>query len=138
MLLDLPDFDSVEHENRQTVLEILPALDAVVWVVSPEKYADAAFYEFARQAAINPDNFTFVLNKADELITDDALDPNLKLKDVLGDLTFRLKNETQLDQPRIYAVSAAHEFYGGTEGPSSRMNSVDFDISSWCVGMQRK
>jgi GTP-binding protein EngB required for normal cell division len=117
VLLDLPDFDSVEHENRKTVLEILPSLDAAVWVVSPEKYADAAFYEFARQASINPDNFTFVLNKADELITDDGFDPHVRLKDVLGDLTFRLKYETGLDQPRIFSLSAAYEFHGGTGHP---------------------
>jgi GTP-binding protein EngB required for normal cell division len=118
VLLDLPDFDSVERENRRTVLEILPILDAVVWVVSPEKYADAAFYEFARQTAINPDNFTFVLNKADELITDDGFDPHVRLKDVLGDLTFRLKNETMLDQPRIFSLSAAYEFHGDTRHPA--------------------
>jgi GTP-binding protein EngB required for normal cell division len=111
VLLDLPDFDSAQPENRRTVLGIIPLLDAVVWVVSPEKYADAAFYEFAQQISIDRDNFTFVLNKADELMTDDGLDPHLPLKDVLGDLTFRLRHETGLDQPRIFCISAACEFH---------------------------
>jgi GTP-binding protein EngB required for normal cell division len=109
VLLDLPDFDSKEQNNRQAVLKILPELDAVIWVVSPEKYADAAFYEFARQVAINPDNFTFVLNKADQLLEEHESDPYVKLKDVLGDLTFRLKNETRLHEPRVYCLSAVTE-----------------------------
>jgi hypothetical protein len=117
VLLDLPDFDSFQHENRRTVLEILPALDAVVWVVSPEKYADAAFYELTRQVSINPDNFSFVLNKSDELIVSDGPDPHLRLKDVLGDLTFRLKHETGLDEPRIFSLSAAHEIHSQAEYP---------------------
>lgn len=124
VLLDLPDFDSVEQDNRRAVLKILPALDAVIWVVSPEKYADAAFYEFARQAAINPDNFTFVLNKADELIVDEEFDPYLKLKDVLGDLTFRLKNETGLHQPRVFSLSAVTESKGDT---SPTVLKTEFD-----------
>ncbi len=47
-------------------------------------------------------------------MTDDGFDPNEKLKDVLGDLIFRLKNEAQLDQPRIFSLSAALEFRGET------------------------
>jgi len=114
VLLDLPDFDSLETDNRRTVLEIIPVLDAIVWVLSPEKYADAAFYDFARQAAINPENFTFVLNKSDELIGRDGSDPHLKLKDMLGDLTFRLKDRTGIHQPRVFSLSAAYEFHGKT------------------------
>ncbi|MGO9571109.1 MAG: GTPase [Desulfomonilaceae bacterium] len=117
VLLDLPDFDSIEQDNRTAVLEILSCLDSVVWVVSPEKYADAVFYGFVGQTLINRENFTFVLNKADELIEEDAVDPHSKLKEVLGDFTFRLKHEAGIEQPRVFILSAAHEVNGKNREP---------------------
>ena len=110
VLLDLPDFDSVEQDNRRTVLEILPRLDCVVWVVTPEKYADDVFYRLVGTAAINREHFTFVLNKADELRNGGGHDPYLRIKDLLGDLTFRLKHEAGIEQPRIFSISAYQEF----------------------------
>jgi hypothetical protein len=112
VLLDLPDFDSIEQDNRKAVLEILSCLDSIVWVVSPEKYADVVFYRFVEQTLINRENFTFVLNKADELIERDAADPHNKLKEVLGDFTFRLKHEAGIEQPRVFILSAAQEVDG--------------------------
>ena len=38
--LDMPDVDSVESGNRALVLEWLPHVDALVYVVSPERYRD--------------------------------------------------------------------------------------------------
>jgi hypothetical protein len=110
VLLDLPDFDSQEQANRRTVLEILPALDSVVWVVSPEKYADAAFYRFVKQTAISQQNFTFVFNKADEVLGENESQRHQILKELLGDLAFRLKHEAGVEQPRIFSVSALCEF----------------------------
>jgi GTP-binding protein EngB required for normal cell division len=112
VLLDLPDFDSIEQDNRKAVIEILSCLDCIVWVVSPEKYADVVFYKFVGQTLINRENFTFVLNKADELIVEDAAHPHSKLKEVLGDFTFRLQHEAGIEQPRVFIVSAAHEVDG--------------------------
>ena len=109
VLLDLPDFDSQEQTNRRTVLEILPSLDCVVWVVSPEKYADAAFYRFVKQTAISQDNFTFVFNKADEVLGEDEAQRHQFLKELLGDLAFRLKHEAGIEQPRIFSISASCE-----------------------------
>ncbi len=117
ILLDLPDFDSTAAENRKTVLKILPSLDAVVWVVSPEKYADSALYQFLSKTAIHRENFTFVLNKADELMTQNPAEPHTRLKEVLGDLAFRLKHEAGVEQPRIFSLSAAQEFEKQTESP---------------------
>jgi hypothetical protein len=114
VLLDLPDFDSVEPENRRTVERILPSLDAVVWVVSPEKYADALFYELVAATALHRDNFTFVLNKTDELIDEGAAHPYGRLKEVLGDLTFRLKHDVGIQEPRMFSLSAFRECEGFT------------------------
>lgn len=38
--IDMPDFDSVDQRNRELVLEWLPHLDALIYVVSPERYRD--------------------------------------------------------------------------------------------------
>ncbi len=109
VLLDLPDFDSKHQENRRAVLEVLPQLDSIVWVTSPEKYADAVFYQFVKETAVSRNNFAFVLNKADELIDHDGPDAHESLKRLTGDLVLRLKQEAHVDQPRIFSVSAAGE-----------------------------
>lgn len=39
-VLDLPDFDSIAPEHRERVDALLPRVDAVAWVVDPQKYKD--------------------------------------------------------------------------------------------------
>lgn len=110
VLLDLPDFDSCEENNRKTVLAILPRLDSIVWVVSPEKYADRGFYRLIAQTAVHQENFTFILNKADELLGHDDGDPLHRVKEVLGDLAFRLKHEGRISHPKLFSISAFMAF----------------------------
>ena len=38
--IDMPDIDSVDTSNRQLVLEWLPHIDVLIYVVSPERYRD--------------------------------------------------------------------------------------------------
>lgn len=38
--IDMPDFDSVEQGNQRLVLEWLPHIDVLLYVVSPERYRD--------------------------------------------------------------------------------------------------
>jgi hypothetical protein len=38
--IDMPDFDSVELSNKHLVLEWLPHIDVLLYVVSPERYRD--------------------------------------------------------------------------------------------------
>ncbi len=71
VLCDLPDFDSLVTKNRALVLEFLEHLDVLVWVSSPEKYADARFYEFLGLVPKAKPNFVFVLNKMDLLFPND-------------------------------------------------------------------
>jgi len=117
VLLDLPDFDSYNEDHRRTANAILPWLDCVVWVASPEKYADDAFYRLIGETVINRDNFTFVLNKADELKIDGDPDPHSRFKEVLGDFIFRLKHEGGMEDPRIFILSADYQFQGTKEDP---------------------
>ncbi len=110
ILLDLPDFDSVQQANRQTCSEMEPFLDAIVWVLSPEKYANRNFYEFAEQLGALKENWVFVLNKADELIDVGADDPYLQLKDVVGDLHFNLRKRLNILEPKLFYFSALQAF----------------------------
>ena len=67
-IIDLPDTDSVSEDNRATVERVLPLVDAVVWVVDPEKYQDRLLHErFLRPLARHADRFRFVLNQIDRL-----------------------------------------------------------------------
>jgi len=68
ILIDLPDFDSTVEAHRHIVEDVLPRVDAVVWVFDPEKYADSVVHrEFLARLALYGDQFIFVLNQVDRL-----------------------------------------------------------------------
>ena len=72
-VLDLPDFDSIAREHRERVDALLPRVDAVAWVVDPEKYKDHVMHggylsRFAPRIARQ----VVVLNRADLLGPMDA------------------------------------------------------------------
>ena len=72
ILVDLPDFDSVRMAHRHIVGRVLPAVDAVLWMFDPEKYADNVVHEeFLARLAPYEAQFIFVLNQIDRL-GDDA------------------------------------------------------------------
>ncbi len=45
VLLDLPDHDSTELSHRLEVDRLVQLVDVLVWVVDPQKYADAALHD---------------------------------------------------------------------------------------------
>lgn len=62
--IDMPDFDSTEQSNKQLVLQWLPHIDVLIYVVSPERYRDEKAWQIllaegARHA------WVFVLNQWD-------------------------------------------------------------------------
>ena len=72
-VIDLPDTDSVSEDNRATVERVLPLVDAIVWVVDPEKYQDRVLHErYLAPLARHADRFLFVLNHIDRIDTDDV------------------------------------------------------------------
>jgi hypothetical protein len=66
-ILDLPDVDSVQTAHRARVDELLPRIDAITWVVDPEKYDDERLHVYWRNLTRHADRLRFVLNKADRL-----------------------------------------------------------------------
>jgi GTPase Era involved in 16S rRNA processing len=68
VLVDLPDHDSAAVQHRQQVDRILELVDAVIWVVDPEKYADAVLHErYLRPLAGHAEVMFVVLNQVDRL-----------------------------------------------------------------------
>ena len=73
VLLDLPDFDSIETSHRLEVDRLLRLVDLVVWVMDPQKYADRVVHEqYLRQFQRHREIMVVVLNQADRLTRADA------------------------------------------------------------------
>jgi GTPase Era involved in 16S rRNA processing len=73
VVLDLPDFDSVELAHRLEVDRVIELVDLLVWVVDPQKYADGALHDrYLRPLATHGSTMVLVLNQAD-LLPADAL-----------------------------------------------------------------
>jgi len=68
ILLDLPDHDSTQLSHRQEVDRLVRIVDVFVWVVDPQKYADAALHRgYLRRFAGHADVTVVVLNQIDRL-----------------------------------------------------------------------
>ena len=115
LIIDMPDFDSYDRGNVRTVMELMPSLDMVLWVVSPEKYADASFFDFVKGCHAHQSNFSFVFNKSDQLIDGNSPDRYSKLKEALGDFVFQLKAQTGISNPRVFSVSSYLKLSGLSE-----------------------
>ncbi|WP_369211685.1 GTPase [Streptomyces flavofungini] len=88
VLIDLPDHDSAAAEHREHVDRILGLVDAVIWIVDPEKYADAMLHErYLRPMAGHAEVTFVVLNQIDRLpgdAADQVLDDLRRLLDEDG------------------------------------------------------
>jgi GTP-binding protein EngB required for normal cell division len=68
VLLDLPDHDSVKLEHRLEVDRLVGLVDVLVWVLDPEKYADAAVHDrYLVPLAGHAGVLLVVLNQIDRL-----------------------------------------------------------------------
>ncbi|KOG29122.1 GTP-binding protein [Streptomyces resistomycificus] len=88
VLVDLPDHDSAAVQHREQVDRVLALVDAVIWVVDPEKYADAVLHErYLRPMAGHAEVMFVVLNQIDRLpgeATEQVLDDLRRLLDEDG------------------------------------------------------
>ena len=68
VLLDLPDHDSTEKSNQLQVDRLVQLVDVMVWVVDPQKYADAVLHErYLRPLVEHAPVMVVVLNQIDRL-----------------------------------------------------------------------
>ncbi len=99
VLLDLPDHDSTELSHRAEVDRLVRLVDAFVWVLDPQKYADAVLHDsYLRPLSAHRDVMVVTLNQADRLSAHD-------LESCLRDLR-RLLDEDGLHGVPVLATSA--------------------------------
>ncbi|HZB32140.1 MAG TPA: YfjP family GTPase [Streptosporangiaceae bacterium] len=99
VLLDLPDHDSIQTDNREEADRFVAVADLLVWVLDPQKYADAALHRnyivpYAQHAAVT----LIVLNQVDVLRPEE-------IDDCVADLR-RLLEAEGLHDPHIVTTSA--------------------------------
>lgn len=86
ILLDLPDFDSVEPIHREIATRLAGQVDILVWVTDPEKYADTIIHDhFIRPHAQHSAVTLAVLNKSDKLRPEDVRPVTTSLEQLLID-----------------------------------------------------
>ena len=67
VVLDFPDFDSVEADHASILARLLPRLDVLMVVVDEEKYADLRLFQLLTALPQAAANLHFVFNKVDRL-----------------------------------------------------------------------
>jgi GTP-binding protein EngB required for normal cell division len=99
VLLDLPDHDSTEVSHHLEVERLVRLADLLVWVLDPQKYADAAIHDrFLRPMAAHKGVMLIVLNHIDEVPAD-------RRASMIADLR-RLLDADGLEGVTIVATSA--------------------------------
>lgn len=99
VLLDLPDHDSTEVAHHLEVERLVRLADLLVWVLDPQKYADAAIHDrFLKPMAAHKGVMMVVLNHIDEV-------PEARRDSMVADLR-RLLDADGLDGITLIAVSA--------------------------------
>jgi len=99
VLLDLPDHDSTALAHRLEVDRLVAMVDLMIWVVDPQKYADAVLHHrYLAPLAKHGSVMLFALNHVDEL-------SDTEQEACLSDLR-RLLAEDGFAKPAILATSA--------------------------------
>jgi GTP-binding protein EngB required for normal cell division len=99
VLLDLPDHDSTELDHRMEVDRLVQLVDMLIWVVDPQKYADAAIHDrYLKPLSQHADVMMIILNQVDKLTAKQRAQ-------CLSDLR-RLLDSEGLGKVPVVAVSA--------------------------------
>jgi GTPase Era involved in 16S rRNA processing len=99
VLLDLPDHDSTEVAHHLEVDRLVSLADLLVWVVDPQKYADAAIHDrYLKPAVEQQDVVIVVLNHIDTV-------PEERRQSMLDDIR-RLLDQDGLTRVPVLAISA--------------------------------
>ncbi|GAA3441275.1 ABC transporter [Planomonospora venezuelensis] len=99
ILLDLPDHDSIRALTDTEADRLIQVADLVVWVLDPQKYADASTHRrYVTELAGHDTVTVFVLNQADRLTPEE-------LAECVADLSDLLRREG-VENPVIVTTSA--------------------------------
>jgi energy-coupling factor transporter ATP-binding protein EcfA2 len=114
-VLDLPDIDSILPQHRQLVDALLPRVDAVAWIVDPEKYMDHVMHgSYLKQFAPRIRRQIVVLNRSDLLSPADT-------SRVVVDMRAQLRRDGAGDIEVV--ATRAKDGAGGIEGLRTWLDS---------------
>jgi len=134
ILLDLPDFDSTRAENRETVQRMVGLVDVLVWVLDPQKYADAAVHQdFLTPLASHAAVTLVVLNQVDRLPEHDVGPVLESLKSILardGLGKVQVLAASALAGTGVDKVRAAIRQVAGQRQALSQRLSADVDLAA--------
>ena len=118
VLVDVPDHDSVAEHHREYVDQIVPRADVLIWVLDPQKYADAAVHtRYLQELGGHERSLMAVLNKIDTI-------PEVAVPSLITDIK-RLLIEDGLDDVPVRAVSTfTSEGIAGLRGVLARLTQT--------------
>jgi GTPase Era involved in 16S rRNA processing len=142
VLLDLPDYDSTELSHRDEMNRLIGLVDAMIWVLDPQKYADNALHSgYLERFREYADVMLVVLNQSDRLSPDDLVAAHEHLRKLLaseglgkvrvlnasaltGDGIAELRSEiaTLVKSKRLAAARLLHDVTAGALALSSDLN----------------
>ncbi|WP_214109668.1 GTPase [Acrocarpospora catenulata] len=100
ILLDLPDHDSIRALTDTEADRLITAADLIVWVLDPQKYADAATHRrYVTELAGHDAVTVFVLNQIDRLSPEDQAICVADLEELLA--------REGVANPKVVATSAS-------------------------------
>ncbi len=101
VLLDLPDHDSTDVSHHLEADRLVELADVLVWVLDPQKYADAAIHNrYLKPMASHASVMIVVLNHIDTVPAD-------RRESMLSDVRRLLAADGLADVP-VFAISARH------------------------------
>ena len=106
--IDMPDIDSVDSANRDIVLQWLPHIDVVIYVVSPERYRDDKGWRLLQEYG-GDHAWIFILNQWDRgeaiqyddfkrLLTEAGFSDPIVLKTIAKSLTDSRSGPSELNE----------------------------------------
>ncbi|TAP27107.1 GTPase [Arthrobacter sp. S41] len=85
MLLDLPDMDSTRVEHHEIATRLVGQVDFLVWVLDPQKYADASIHHgYLNSLRSQQGNIVIVLNQIDKVTESDRKNVVHSLREILA------------------------------------------------------
>lgn len=95
--IDMPDFDSTEKKNKGIVMQWLPYVDVLIYVVSPERYRDNKAWQLLLAEGVRH-AWLFVMNQWDKGVMAQYDDFKLQL------------SKAGFDYPLIYKTVCTEQF----------------------------
>jgi GTP-binding protein EngB required for normal cell division len=143
LLLDLPDHDSVVAASMAAVDRLSKLADMLIWVLDPQKYADAAVHNrYLIPLAGHANVFTVVLNQVDLLSPEQAAECESDLRRLLDTegltdtplLAVSARTGAGLDELRELLTSAVSANQAASDRISADIDSVIGGFTAHAAG----